>query len=182
MSYMGALCSVIFITISMIFLYSKILVLINVSRIIIMSNYLVGALTYEDKFSGDDGFYVAAALTEYDNETEPIDDPRYGELVIEYYGWGYEGELESKNSPIETHSCTDEELGIADGVEYPIFETSAQVVNIWKKKFVCADKEDLIIYGDYNSAKAQTISMRFMFCDKEKNDYCFSREETLDWL
>ena len=179
---MGALCSLIFITISMIFLYSKIMVLINVSRIIIMSNYQVGALTYNDKFSGDDGLYVAAALTKYDSDPEPITDPRYGEMIIEYYGWGYEGELESKKTPIETHSCSDEELGIADDVEYPIFKTSATEVSLWKKKFLCADKKDLIIYGDYNSAKAQTISIRFLFCDSSKNDYCFSREETIEWL
>lgn len=136
---MGALCSLIFIAISMIFLISKIMVLINVSRIIIMSNYQVGALTYDDHFTGDDGFFLAAALTMYDNDPEPISDPRYGEMVIEYYGWGYEGELESKKTPIETHSCSDEELGIAEGGEYPIFETSEYLVDLWKKKFVCAD-------------------------------------------
>ena len=95
-SYMGAICSVIFITISMIYLYSKIMTLINVSRIIVMSNYQVGALTYEDEFTGDDGFFFAVALTKYDTDPEPIDDPRYGEMIIEYYGWGYEGDIGTK--------------------------------------------------------------------------------------
>ena len=103
-------------------------------------------------------------------------------MVIEYYGWGYEGELESKKTPIETHSCSDEELGIDEGGEYPIFETSEYLVDLWKRKFVCADQKDLVIYGDYNSAKAQTISIRFLFCDSSKNEFCFSREETIKWL
>ena len=134
-SYMGALCSVIFIMISLIFLYSKIMVLINVSRITVISNYQVGALTSDDQYSGSDGFFIAAALTEYDSETEPIDDPRYGDLTMEYYGWGYEGELGNKKSPLGTHACSDEELGLSSDVEYPIFATSANEVATYKKKF-----------------------------------------------
>lgn len=33
---------------------------------------------------------MAAALSEYDNNPEIIEEARYGELVFEYYGWGYE--------------------------------------------------------------------------------------------
>ena len=132
---MGALCSVIFIMISLIFLYSKIMVLVNVSRITVISNYQVGALTYDDQYRGEDGFFVAAALTAYDSETEPIDDPRYGDLTMEYYGWGYEGELGSKFTPLGTHRCSDEELGLSNDVEYPIFATSAAEVTTYKKKF-----------------------------------------------
>ena len=134
-SYMGALCSVIFIMISLIFLYSKIMVLVNVSRITVISNYQVGALTYDDQYSGEDGFFVAAAFTAYDSETEPIDDPTYGDLTMEYYGWGYEGALSTKNTPLGTHRCSDEELGLSNDVEYPIFATSATEVTTYKKKF-----------------------------------------------
>ena len=95
-SYIGALCSLIFIMISMVFLYSKIMVLVNVSRITVISNYQVGALTYEDKYSGEDGFFIAAALTAYDSETEPMDDPRYGDLTVGYYGWGNEDGLSTQ--------------------------------------------------------------------------------------
>ena len=134
-SYMGALCSLIFIMISLVFLYSKIMVLVNVSRITVISNYQVGALTYEDKYTGEDGFFVAAALTKYDSETEPIDDPTYGDLTMEYYGWGYEDEIGSKSTPLGTHACSDEELGLSNEVEYPIFATSANEVKTYKKKF-----------------------------------------------
>ena len=33
---------------------------------------------------------MAAGLTVYDDNPEPIEDKRYGELVFEYYGWGHE--------------------------------------------------------------------------------------------
>ena len=39
-----------------------------------------------------------------------------------------------------------------------------------------------MIYGDYNSASAQQISMRFNFCDDSKRDDCFTEEETKEWL
>ena len=47
-SYMGALCSLIFISISVIYLYSKIMVLIEVSAVTIIENYIEGALTFDD--------------------------------------------------------------------------------------------------------------------------------------
>ena len=106
--------------------------LINVSRIIVMSNYQVGALTYEDEFTGDDGFFFAVALTKYDTDPEPIDDPRYGEMIIEYYGWGYEGDIGTKQTPIETYKCSDEELGLSDDVEYPLFKNSVTEISTWK--------------------------------------------------
>ena len=44
------------------------------------------------KFTPAEGFFVAAALTAYDSNTEIIEVPeKYGELVIEHYGWGNEG-------------------------------------------------------------------------------------------
>ena len=51
------------------------------------------------KFSPEEGFFVAAALTAYDSETEPIEIPElYGELVIEHYGWGNEGATSSQDN------------------------------------------------------------------------------------
>ena len=48
----------------------------------IVTNTSEGALTFDDKFTADEGMFIAAALTAYDSETEPIDDPRHGALVI----------------------------------------------------------------------------------------------------
>ena len=102
--------------------------------------------------------YVAAALTEYDGNTEVIEDARYGTLQIEHYGWGYEGELGSREKSLETHYCSDEELGFVQGPNtqfYDINPLSFEEVQTWKKKFKCADKENMKIWGDYNSRAAQ---------------------------
>ena len=65
---------------------------------------------------------------------------------------------------------------------YPIFGTSANEVRIWKRKFKCVGKEDLVIWGDYNSAKAQQLAIRFKMCDSKEAGYCHSEEETREWL
>ena len=94
----------------------------------------------------------------YDSNTEIIESPEYGELIIEHYGWGYEGELASGSQNLNYHYCTDEEMGITPGpktIIFPVFETSQGEVDTYRKKFKCIDPEDLIIWGDYNSRRAQ---------------------------
>ena len=178
---MGALCSLIFIIISLIFLYSKIMILMNVSQIELISNYVIGALTYEDKITAEDGFFVAAALTNYDDETEPLYDPRYGDLTLEHYGWDSIG-LQPSSTVLPTRNCSDEDLGLDASADFPIFAGSFNEVKTWKKKFRCTNEKNLVIYGDYNSAKAQQFVIKFAFCDASERSDCHSREETQEWL
>ena len=59
---------------------------------------------YTDKFSNiENGFFVAAALTDFDEETEPSEDPQYGELIIESYGWGYNDSTVSVAKDLNYH-------------------------------------------------------------------------------
>ena len=92
-SYCGAFLSFVLIGVTLVFLYSKAMVLIKGTDVTIIGNYAEGAYTYEDTFTAEDGLFIGAALTEYDSNPEIIEEKRYGELVIEYYGWGYEGEI-----------------------------------------------------------------------------------------
>lgn len=52
--------------VTIIFTYSKIMVLYTVSDVTIVGNQSEGAFTDADTFSAADGFHIAAALTEYD--------------------------------------------------------------------------------------------------------------------
>ena len=112
-SYMGAFLSAIILVTTMIFLYSKAMVLRHASDITIMMNTLEGAISFEQKFTAEDGLFIAAALTEYDSNTEIIEKPEYGELIIEHYGWGYSDEkIGSGSRPLDYHYCSEEELGL----------------------------------------------------------------------
>ena len=88
-SYMGAFLSAIIVVTTMIFLYSKAMVLVHASDVTIMMNTLEGAINYDQKFTAEEGFFIAAALTEYNSDTDVTEEERFGELIIEHYGWGY---------------------------------------------------------------------------------------------
>ena len=93
-------------------------------------------------------------MTEYGDADLIEEQETYGELVIEHYGWGYDGSLKAETREVDYHECTDEELGYEQGPNtaiYPIFESSLSEVQTYRKKFKCIDKKDLIIWGDYNS-------------------------------
>ena len=98
-----------------------------------------------------------------------LESEEYGELRIEHYGWGNE-ELGFSygTTPLENHWCTDEELGLeqgSDSIIYPIYPSSIPEVKIYKKKFKCIDKENLRIWGDFNSASAMQIAIKFHMCE-----------------
>ena len=52
-------------------------------------------------------------LTDYDDNPDPILDPSYGELIIRYERWGEnpDGTFYDEVEDLDTHYCTDEELG-----------------------------------------------------------------------
>ena len=94
-----------------------------------------------------------------------LEDAKYGELIIEHFWWGYDGDtIGSESRPINFHYCSDEELGIEPGsktVIYPIFESSRLEMLTFRKKFKCVDREELVIWGDFNSKKAQQLAIKF---------------------
>ena len=181
-SCMGACLSALIFGITSVFLYSKIMVLYHSSDVTIMMSTQEDALTHDYKFTAEDGLFLAAALTEYDSNTEVIEDPRYGELVIEHYGWGNDG-LKAGSSPVDYHFCSDEELGFSPGPNtniFPIFSSSVNEVKTWKKKFKCLNKKDMVIWGSYDSQKGQQVTVKFKMCEHET--YCESKEKIKQWL
>ena len=124
----------------------------------IMSAQKDHAIDHTQPFTAQqDGFFVAAALTAYDDNTEIIEDKRYGEIYFEHYGWGNDGDSGSKAVKLEQHYCSDEELGLTespDSLIFPIQEQALSTVTFYKKKFKCIDEDDLVIWGDYNSLAA----------------------------
>ena len=61
-----------------------------------------------------------------------------------------------------------------------MYERSLAEVDIYRNKFKCIDEENLVIWGDYNSAKAMQLAVKFHMC--EGKDYCKTREEIRDWI
>ena len=57
-------------------------------------------------------FQIAFGITAYDGSTEPSDNERYGRVFARYETWD-SNEL-NKFREIETHKCTEEELGFTE--------------------------------------------------------------------
>ena len=109
-SYMGATVSIIFIILSVGFLYKKVGVLANSSHMIITSKILEDVVPSDESFNyQDDSFFIAGALTEYDSETESIEDPKYGKLIFNLNGWyATEEGIVSYHEVLDDEICTDE--------------------------------------------------------------------------
>ena len=75
---------------------------------------LEDVIEQDAKFSyQDNGLYMSAALTAYDSETEPIEDPLYGELVIKHIGWNATDDgIVYKERDLEYTTCTEGQLGL----------------------------------------------------------------------
>ena len=86
---MGSCLTIIMGLVTILFTYTKVITLIERNDVDIMSALLENYIDFTTPFQTQNGFFVAAALTAYDSETEVIEEERYGELIIEHYGWGY---------------------------------------------------------------------------------------------
>lgn len=118
------------------------------------SNFL--ALTDDDVINYDkNGFNIAIALSAYNSEREPFNDPSIGELVFKHYRWGMnaDGTLYSGKSRLESHPCSLEELGLDENKSksrfFPINGNFEASVEFYHKKFLCLNREDLVVYGDF---------------------------------
>ena len=113
-SFMGALCSLIILLFLLTFSAAKLQTLILVSDVDIFQASKDYALSQRERFSSDDGFFIAAAITEYDKDPDSIEREEFGELVIEQYGWGNENLGYSYGTrEIPNHQCSDSELGLS---------------------------------------------------------------------
>ena len=185
-SYFGSCLTIILVMTMCMFLYTKFMSIYMKNEVDIMSALDENKIDFNFKFTADDGFFMAAALTAYDTETEIIEREEYGELAIELYGWGYDGGIGfSKPAPIDYHYCSDEELGFVQGPNtsiFPIFSSSVAEVQLYRKKFKCFKKESAELWGDFNSARAQQLTVKFKMCKSEEPGVCESEANIREWL
>ena len=155
-SYMGAFLTIMIALTTFLFFYAKTMTIVEKHDVDIMSAVIDHAIDINDQFTADHGFFISAGLTQYDSNRTLTEDARYGELVFEKLGWGVEG-ISAYETQLASHFCTDEELGInrtENTVMFPLVSFSEAEVITYRNKFRCIDRDDLMVWGDYNSAKA----------------------------
>ena len=183
-SIMGSCLTILFTILTLTFTYSKGSVLITKDDVKIMSVTIPGAIDSDFKFSSREGFFAAAALTEFNTDTSIIEDPRYGELTVETYRWG---DQKYDNDRLNFDFCTEEELGLVQGPNtqmFPMYKPSQPDLEVYKKKFKCARRDEYEIWGDYSSAAAQQFAFNFRMCEgtTASGVLCHPKEDILEWL
>ena len=136
-SYMGAAVSILYIIMVTTFLWSKVTILVNSSQTVVTTNLIEGAVDQADIFSNEDGLFVAAGLTEFDNNQAIVEDPSYGQIVFQHISWDITNtdKVEVSRNELETHACSDAELGLLEdqgNLYYAVNKQSAAVVKLWK--------------------------------------------------
>ena len=151
---MGSILTIFFSLIVVSFFYTRFIAWQNQADLDILTTIKESYFDFNTKFNSTQGLFLAAAITQYDSNTTLTEDPAYGELVIEHYGWGYSDNISSSERLVDNHFCSEEELGLVKGpntLVYPTVYTMQNEVNTFKKKFKCVNPDDLVIWGDYNS-------------------------------
>ena len=127
---------------------------------------------------------MAVAITAYDSEREYILDKSIGELNFMAYEWGEDEnkEVYVRKNIIPSHICTKEELGLEGDNSnfFPLFTGQLNQLKNYHKKFRCTAKEEMKVFGDWNSKFARLIDITLTKCTG--HTYCKTENEIKDWL
>ena len=82
-SWMGLCLSILVVLSMFLFLYPKLTAWMLRTEVDVFGSEIEFAIDYKEKFSAENGLFIAAALTEYNSDPEIIEDKEvYGELVL----------------------------------------------------------------------------------------------------
>ena len=102
-----------------------------------------------------DGFNIAVGISSWTSSPEPELPPEYGYIKFQLSHWAVleNGELEYIITDVESHPCSEEELGLTgnNAQFFPMHETSIGWVEMYRQKFVCVNKEDIEINGNFHT-------------------------------
>ena len=89
--------------------------LIKFDETVVMTSVRDNYFNYYEMFTSEAGFELAFGISGFDENQEPIDDPRYGRLNAMFVSWGTSAG--TIHESLAMHNCTREELGLEDGQE-----------------------------------------------------------------
>ena len=107
-------------------------------------------------------------------------DPTYAKIVFFRSEWGYTEDKEFfyKRTELESHVCSEEELGLSGEAPrfMPIHKSQYRTLNDYKERFVCINDEDLFIENEYSSEEGKSLVIEYYRCDPSERD-CQPEEE-----
>lgn len=96
-----------------------------------------------DEFTTKEGLFIAFALSDYTDDTEPIEDASYGQLKAYYKTWGLDENQGVNFEPLASRQCTKEQLGLTKGdtnkesksLFFPLHKQSKSDLEFYYKRF-----------------------------------------------
>ena len=82
---------------------------------------------------------------------------------------------------METHYCSEEELGLVGENEYHIHGIYEKEIELWKRKFKCAKPDDYFVSGNFHTSEGNLFNIGFKLCRGEANN-CYDTDTIKDWL
>lgn len=146
------------------------------------------------RFGAKDGMNLAFALVDYGGEVSGFsENEKTATLQFYLRSWGHDkdGEIFIKMDKLETHQCTNVELGVKGKEEekdgdlelmlaqskfYQIYSGSKPDVEKYQHRFRCLDIDQVTLIGDSDSFQAQVLVLALELCDMTKTE-C---DETFD--
>ena len=117
--------------------------------------------------------------------------------MINKYAWGIaeDGKFFTRRSTLKHHPCSLYELNLNedddegldfDDENYARFfkphSNARYYTSYYYKKFLCIDKDDLEVQGDYNSDNAQQLNFQLIKCQGGKAKGCKSDAEIVEYF
>ena len=128
-----------------------------------------------EPFTNKDGLMVAAAITGYNSNTEPVEDPEVGEIKFYQKLWDVANTEATETIQfieIPSHPCTADDFA-ENNSDNPLFfpnkPTSKADMDIHWRKLKCINRDqELLMYGRYESQAASNLMIVFEKCDENK--------------
>ena len=189
-------CVATFITLFLTIFYGSLqfIKLINFGEPTIMVSVRDSFLDTDFEFTTEDGLMIAFAITEYDDNEMPIEDPSYGQLKAYYKSWGIKENVSVDFEELPTTYCSRSQIGLppeegevtdeAKRLFFPVHKNSIGDISYYYRKFKCVDSNFLRMQGDYNAARTRSFVIQFEKCvPTEGSDVvCKSDQEIKEWL
>ena len=141
---------------------------------------------FDTDYVFDNGLMFAFAITVYDNNPYPIEDPSYGVVTPFYKTWGIDENVAGvKFERVPTLNCTDAELHVNDKSDpnsyfFKPHKNSIRDLSFYYRKLKCLDTDTVEVQGDYNSPRTRAFVLMFEKCNPDTFEGTCKTEEEIN--
>lgn len=138
-------------------------------------------------FSQIDGFQVAAAVTSFDGNPNPIEDPTYGTVKIYMKQWGVENKPGVFFTGVAMRDCQPSDFNFENEKNpsakfFPVDEFSKKTFDSYSKKLKCIDETNTPIFGSYDRDQGSNLMVVFERCINSLLVKCKTDAEIDEWM